>query len=97
MSVTDDKETVMGKDGVEFSRIASLEEIAEYLVSIAHGLKQGGLNLRLGDRVLRLVPGTDVKIELKERKGKIDLKVGWKQRTTTPASALRVSVGPGAQ
>ncbi|HKN47460.1 MAG: hypothetical protein DME06_00965 [Candidatus Rokuibacteriota bacterium] len=86
----------MGKDGLEFTCIKSLDELAGYLVSIADGLTQGGLNLRFGDRVLRLAPGADVKIELKERKGRIDLRIGWKQRTTTPVSALRVSVGPGA-
>jgi amphi-Trp domain-containing protein len=89
-------ETVMGKDGLEFTCIKSLDELAGYLVSIADGLTQGGLNLRFGDRVLRLTPGADVEIQLKERKGRIDLKIGWKQRTTTPVSALRVSVGPGA-
>jgi len=86
----------MGKDGLEFTCVKSLDELAGYLVSIADGLTQGGLNLRFGDRVLRLAPGADVEIQLKERKGRIDLKIGWRQRMTTPVSALRVSVGPGA-
>jgi len=66
--------------------LAALDELLTPLL-------EGRGDLAIGSR---LAPGADVEIQLKERKGRIDLKIGWKQRTTTPVSALRVSVGPGA-
>ncbi len=46
----------MGKERFEFARIASLEEIAEYLTSLAVGLKRGEVTLESGERTLRLTP-----------------------------------------
>lgn len=88
----------MAKNSVEFARIASPEEIAEYLTSLAVGLKRGEISLESGERSLHLSPGSDVKLELragqKERKGRIEIEIGWKRSTAIKTSELRVAVGP---
>jgi amphi-Trp domain-containing protein len=88
----------MGKETFEFARIASPEEIAEYLTSLAEGLKRGEVSLESGERTLRLTPGSELKIDLrakdKDEKGRITLEIGWKRRTGTKATDLRVEVGP---
>jgi amphi-Trp domain-containing protein len=87
----------MGKDRFEFARIASPEEVAEYLTSLAQGLKRGEVALESGGHMLRLIPPGDLKLALsarvKERKGKIDIEVNWKRGVSARASELRVGVG----
>src|SRR2546425_10560791 len=87
----------MAKNTVQFARIASPEEIAEYLTSLAVGLKRGEISLESGERSLHLSPTSDVKLELKagqkERKGRIELEIGWKRSTAAKTSELRVKVG----
>jgi amphi-Trp domain-containing protein len=84
----------MGKDSFRFARIGSREEAAEYLSSLGQGLKRGEVSLESGERMLRLVPGADLKIELrvrdKEEKGKIAIEIGWKRRTSARAADLDV-------
>jgi amphi-Trp domain-containing protein len=88
----------MGKDHFEFARVASPEEVAEYLSSLAVGLKRGELSLESGDRALRLSPAAIVKLEIKvkqkESKGKIELEIGWKRSDGTRTTDLRVAAGP---
>jgi amphi-Trp domain-containing protein len=88
----------MGKDRFEFARIASPEEVAEYLASLAVGLKRGEATLESGERVLRLTPASDVKLDLrvqqKEHKGKLRVEIGWKRQTTARLSDLRVPARP---
>jgi amphi-Trp domain-containing protein len=87
----------MAKNSVQFARIASAEEIAEYLTSLAVGLKRGEVSLESGDRSLHLSPAGDIKLELKvgqkEHKGRIEIEIGWKRSTATKTSELRVAVG----
>ena len=87
----------MAKNNVQFARIASPEEIAEYLTSLAVGLKRGEVSLESGDRSLHLSPASDLKLELKagqkERKGRIEIEIGWKRSTATKTTELRVAVG----
>jgi len=87
----------MGKDRFEFARIASPEEIAEYLTSLAVGLKRGEISLESGERQLRLTPPTEVKLDLKvtqkEGKGKVKVELGWKRTTAVRAADLHVAVG----
>jgi amphi-Trp domain-containing protein len=87
----------MGKDKFEFARIASPEEIAEYLTSLAAGLKRGEVSLESRQRTLHLNPAADLKLELKVKakddKGKIEVEIGWKRRLSTTAADLRVRVG----
>jgi amphi-Trp domain-containing protein len=88
----------MGKDRFEFARIASAEEVAEYLTSLAQGLKRGEVALESGGHALRLVPPGDLKVALsaqtKERKGTIEIEVTWKRGPATRAKELKVDVGP---
>ena len=88
----------MGKDNFEFARIASPEEIAEYLTSLAVGLKRGEVSLESGEQTLRLAPGAELKLELKvkqkEEKGKIGLEIGWKRSSAPKAASLQVQAGP---
>lgn len=88
----------MAKDHFEFARVASPEEVAEYLSSLAVGLKRGELSLESGDRALRLNPAATVKLEIKvkqkESKGKIELEIGWKRSDGTRTTDLRVAAGP---
>ena len=87
----------MGRDTFEFARIATPEEIAEYLTSLAVGLKRGEVTLESGDRALSLAPGADLKLQLKVKrkgeKGKIELELGWKSGQATRASGLQVQAG----
>jgi amphi-Trp domain-containing protein len=87
----------MAKNNVQFARIASPEEIAEYLTSLAVGLKRGEVSLESGERSLHLSPASDVKLELqatqKEHKGRIEIEIGWKRSTATRTSELRVASG----
>jgi amphi-Trp domain-containing protein len=87
----------MAKDRFEFGRIASGEEIAEYLTSLAEGLKRGEVTLESGERQLVLAPGHDVKLGLKvkqkEEKGKISIEIGWKRGSAPKLSDLHVQTG----
>ena len=91
----------MSKERFEFARIASADEIAEYLTSLAEGLKRGEVSLESGDRTLRLVPSSDVKVGLKvkqkESKGKIEIEIGWKRGSAPRATDLLVQTGPSVQ
>ena len=90
----------MAKDRFEFARIASPDEIAEYLTSLAVGLKRGEISLESSERTLRLAPASELKLHLKvgqkEHKGKLEVEIGWKRPTATKAPELRVAVGPRA-
>jgi amphi-Trp domain-containing protein len=89
----------MGKNSFEFARLASPEEIAEYLTSLAVGLKRGEVSLEAGERSLHLSPASDVKLELKvaqkEHKGRISVEIGWKRSLAARTSELRVAAGSG--
>jgi amphi-Trp domain-containing protein len=88
----------MGKEHFEFARMASPEEVAEYLSSLAVGLKRGELSLESGERALRLSPSATLKLEIKvkqrEAKGKIELELGWKRSNGIRTTDLRVAAGP---
>jgi amphi-Trp domain-containing protein len=84
----------MGKDQFEFARIASPEEVVDYLTSLAVGLKRGEVALESGEQTLRLTPPPDLKLDLKvvqkDHKGKLKLQLGWKRRAATKLAELRV-------
>lgn len=88
----------MSKDRFEFARIASPEEVSEYLGSLAAGLKRGEVNLESGHRRVYLATPTDVKLELrvtqKDRKGRIHIAIGWKRLPASRMAELRVVAGP---
>jgi amphi-Trp domain-containing protein len=87
----------MGKEHFEFARMASPEEVAEYLSSLAVGLKRGELSLESGERALRLSPAANLKLEIKvkqkDAKGKIELELGWKRSNGIRTTDLRVAAG----
>lgn len=86
----------MPKDRFEFALIGTPDEIAEYLASLAAGLKRGEVALESGERALRLVPAGEVKLELRvgtrSQKGKVKVEIGWKRRDGARATDLRVEV-----
>jgi amphi-Trp domain-containing protein len=86
----------MARDHFEFALIGTAEEIADYLASLAGGLKRGAVSLESGERALRLVPAGEVKLELrvgaKSQKGRIRVEIGWKRREGARAGDLRVEV-----
>jgi amphi-Trp domain-containing protein len=90
----------MGKEHFEFARVASAEEIAEYLSSLAVGLKRGEVSLESGERALRLSPAAELKLEIavkqKASKGKIELEIGWKRADGIRTTELRVGTGSRA-
>jgi amphi-Trp domain-containing protein len=92
------EETSMAKDRFEFARLASPEEVAEYVTSLAVGLKRGEISLESPDRALRLTPAPTVKLELsvrsKEQKGRITVEIGWKREASVRTTDLRVGVPP---
>jgi amphi-Trp domain-containing protein len=87
----------MGKEHFEFARVASPEEVAEYLSSLAVGLKRGELSLESGERVLRLSPAADCKLDIKVKqkasRGKLELEIGWKRADGARTTELRVGAG----
>jgi amphi-Trp domain-containing protein len=87
----------MGKEHFEFARMASPEEVAEYLSSLAVGLKRGEVSLESGERALRLSPAATLKLEIKvkqkDAKGKIALELGWKRSNGIRTTDLRVAAG----
>ena len=88
----------MAKEQFEFARLASAEEVAEYLTSLAVGLKRGEVALESEERALRLTPAPSLKLELKvrnkERKGRLVLELGWKRQVSSKAADLKVEVAP---
>jgi len=88
----------MAKDTLEFVRLASPDEVAEYLESLALGLKRGELSLKSGHRALYLVPAAELKLDLRvkhrDRKGKMVLKIGWKRSTAPGTADLQIGVTP---
>jgi amphi-Trp domain-containing protein len=87
----------MAKETFELARIASPEEIADYLSSLAAGVRRGEVSLESPKRTLRLTLSAELTlaIEVKESdsKGKILLRIGWKRRLATNAADLHVAVG----
>lgn len=85
----------MSKDKFEFARIASPEEIAEYLTALAGGLKRGEVSLEDGDGGLRLSPSAEIKLEIKVKqktsKGRLELELSWKRDSGPRAATLSVS------
>lgn len=88
----------MATETFEFARIASAEEVADYLSSLARSLQGGEVRLESGDHALRLVPAPELKVDVRvrqrESKGSLRLKLGWKRRTTSKAVELQIQVGP---
>jgi amphi-Trp domain-containing protein len=86
-----------GRVSVHVSRLAPPGQVADVLASLAHGVKRGELTLESGGRALRLVPTSDLTLELvvtqKEEKGRIALQLAWEPVAPRRGQDLRVAVG----
>jgi len=91
----DDDATAIGGIRFEFARIASPDEVAECLTSIAHGLKRGEVTFTSGGLALRFAPSAGVVVELKAsekgEQGRFRVRIGWKAKKDV--SGLRISAG----
>jgi amphi-Trp domain-containing protein len=87
----------VGRASVHVSRLAAPGQVADVLASLAEGVKRGELTLESGGRALRLVPTSDLTLELvvtqKEEKGRIELQLAWEPQRPSRANDLRVAVG----
>src|SRR5205807_10219134 len=61
----DDDATAIGGIRFEFARIASPDEVAECLTSVAHGLKRGEVSFTSGGLAVRFAPTAGIVVELK--------------------------------
>jgi amphi-Trp domain-containing protein len=74
------------KDKVQFSGSVPAQEAAQYLESIAKGLRERSMLLESGDNSLTVDVADDVKIEIEvategeKGKSSIDLSLSWRQR-----------------
>ncbi len=84
-----------GKDKVKFSGTVSPQEAAQYLESIAKGLREGTMLLESGDASLSIDISDDVKIEIQgsgdAEKGKSSIELTLTMRR----KAEEVAVAPG--
>lgn len=90
----------MARDRFEFGLSGTPEEIADYLTSVARGLKRGEVSLESGVRALWLVLPGEIKLELKvattASRGKVKIEIAWKRRNGARAGDLHVEVdAPG--
>jgi amphi-Trp domain-containing protein len=84
------------KDKVAFAGAVSAQEAAQYLESLAKGLRERAMLLESGDVSINLDVPDEVKIELEvatdtdKGKSSIEVSVGWRQRRDE-----EVPVSPG--
>src|SRR5439155_20772614 len=94
----DDDATAIGGIRFEFARIASPDEVAECLTSVAHGLKRGEVSFTSGGLAVRFAPTAGIVVELKAtemgEQGRLRVRIGWKAGKKEVA-ALRMSARPG--
>src|SRR3989442_15971666 len=78
----DDDATAIGGIRFEFARIASPDEVAECLTSVAHGLKRGEVSFTSGGLAVRFAPTARIVGELKGRgeggQGRLRGRIGWR-------------------
>jgi amphi-Trp domain-containing protein len=86
-----------GKDTFELTRVGSLDEIAHHLTDLAAGLERGEVSLGSGTDAMRLVPPSEIKVDLrveeKRGRGKLMLEIRWK-RPAAALSELTIEVRP---
>jgi len=94
----DDDATAIGRTRFEFARIASPDEVAECLTSVAHGLKRGEVSFTSGGLAVRFAPTAGIVVELKAtekgEQGRLRVRIGWKARKKD-VTALRISARSG--
>lgn len=94
------------KDKVQFSGTVPVQEAAQYLESLAKGLRERSMLLESGDASVTIAIPDDVKIEIEvaadSEKGKstVDLSLSFRRReaeTKTPAPGLLIVAGAPAE
>jgi amphi-Trp domain-containing protein len=91
------------KDKVAFSGTVSADEAAQYLESLAKGIRERSMLLESGDTSLTLELADEVKIEMEAsgdaEKGKstVDLSLSWRaRRAEEDAIPAKLTIVPGA-
>jgi amphi-Trp domain-containing protein len=75
-----------GKDKIEYSGVVPVQEAAQYLESLARGLRERVLLLESGDSSVSIDVPDDVKVgieasvDVDKGKASIDVSLGWRQR-----------------
>jgi amphi-Trp domain-containing protein len=92
------------KDKVAFSGVVSAQEAAQYLESLAKGLREHSMLLESGDSSITVEVSDDLKIAIEvsadAEKGKasVDVAMSWKSRREEEAApAPGLLIIPGAQ
>lgn len=80
------------KDKISFSGAVAAEEAAQYLESLAKGIRERSMLLESGDSSLTLDLADDVKVELsasgdpEKGKASVELSLSWRQRRADEAA-----------
>ena len=73
----------MSKNELKYKAVLGKDQIIEHLESLMHAVKEGRLNVQHADQALCLVPGENIKLELKagikENKEKIEFELSWSE------------------
>jgi len=97
---------VAGKEKVQFNAMVSAQEAAQYLESLARGMRERSMLLESGDSSLTVEVPDEVKLELEiasdgvKGKSNIDLSISWRQRREDEAASpagLLILPGSNAQ
>jgi amphi-Trp domain-containing protein len=81
-----------GKERIQFSGTVSAQEAAQYLESLAKGLRERAMLLESGDSSITIEVSDEVKVEIdasaSSEKGKasIDVSLGWRARAQEEAA-----------
>ncbi len=91
------------KDKVQFEGTVSAQEAAQYLESLAKGLRERTMLLESGDASITIVVPDDVKIEIdasadaEKGKSAVDVSISFRRREAeTPAPGLLIVAGGAA-
>lgn len=94
-----------GKERVQFSGTVSAQEAAQYLESLAKGLRERSMLLESGDSSVTIEVGDDVKVEIdasaasEKGKANIDVSLAWRSRRqeeVAPPPGLLIIAGAQA-
>lgn len=94
----EDEDCTMERNTFKLTRVGSPDEIADYLTSLAAGLERSQVSLESGTHALRLVPPSEIKLEIRAEEkcgtGTLKLEIRWKRPTATKLSELTIQVRP---
>lgn len=87
-------------DQFRYSDRMSTGQAADYLVDLAHGIRDGALTLHGQENTITIVPENTVKLEVKakqkEGKGELELEVSWKEKYIISTQKLEINPGKKA-